>query len=212
MSCNAHNHPPDCNCGWGGIYHHAYNFKNALLWPLPPKSFINPNAICPVCSASVFFYRDPNGGRVYFDSLGKPWPKHPCTARDASQEVPSSLYWKAIDALNSTRIKLPPFSILLGTKKEMDQWRMNMFQELIKKYKLRALAALWVLDLPPAALEVNDIDFNHVKWKPTLKIAQSIQKYFNNRKPSKTELFSLNLAQFLIEQENKKTNFSYGQR
>jgi hypothetical protein len=27
----------------------------------------------------VFFYQSPYGGRVFFDSLGPPWPKHPCT-------------------------------------------------------------------------------------------------------------------------------------
>jgi hypothetical protein len=27
----------------------------------------------------VFFYQSPYGGRVFFDELGPPWPKHPCT-------------------------------------------------------------------------------------------------------------------------------------
>jgi hypothetical protein len=43
------------------------------------ESFTIPNARCPVCFASVFFYRSPEGGRVFFDELGPPWPKHPCT-------------------------------------------------------------------------------------------------------------------------------------
>lgn len=42
-------------------------------------SYVNPNATCPVCGKSVFYYRSPNGGRVFFDDLGWPWPKHPCT-------------------------------------------------------------------------------------------------------------------------------------
>ncbi|HEX3719666.1 MAG TPA: hypothetical protein VH595_17075 [Verrucomicrobiae bacterium] len=42
-------------------------------------SYINPNARCPVCGASVYFYQSPYGGRVFFDELGPPWPKHPCT-------------------------------------------------------------------------------------------------------------------------------------
>ncbi len=42
-------------------------------------SYVNPNARCPVCSASVYFYQSPYGGRVFFDELGPPWPKHPCT-------------------------------------------------------------------------------------------------------------------------------------
>ena len=41
--------------------------------------FIEPNASCPVCSAKVFYYQNANGSRVFFDELGWPWPKHPCT-------------------------------------------------------------------------------------------------------------------------------------
>ncbi|WP_426434064.1 hypothetical protein [Bradyrhizobium genosp. P] len=40
---------------------------------------MNPNAHCPVCGSSVFFYRSPYNGRVFFDDLGWPWPKHCCT-------------------------------------------------------------------------------------------------------------------------------------
>lgn len=42
-------------------------------------SYVNPNARCPVCDASVYFYQSPYGGRVFFDELGPPWRKHPCT-------------------------------------------------------------------------------------------------------------------------------------
>lgn len=41
--------------------------------------YINPNAECPVCGSEVFFYANAAGSRVYFDELGPPWPKHPCT-------------------------------------------------------------------------------------------------------------------------------------
>lgn len=40
---------------------------------------MNPNAKCPVCGEPVYYYESPNGGQVYFDELGSPWPKHPCT-------------------------------------------------------------------------------------------------------------------------------------
>jgi len=46
-----------------------------------PRSYLNPNAKCPVCGKSVFFYQSEHGGRVFFDDLGWPWPKHPCTDR-----------------------------------------------------------------------------------------------------------------------------------
>lgn len=41
--------------------------------------YVNPNAKCPVCGAGVFFYANEHGSRVFFDDLGPPWPKHPCT-------------------------------------------------------------------------------------------------------------------------------------
>lgn len=43
------------------------------------ETYTTPNAVCPVCGADVFFYQSPYGGRVFFDELGPPWPKYPCT-------------------------------------------------------------------------------------------------------------------------------------
>lgn len=43
------------------------------------ESYLDPNARCPVCGAPVFFYRSTYNGRVFFDDVGWPWPKHPCT-------------------------------------------------------------------------------------------------------------------------------------
>lgn len=90
--CNAWNHAPGCTCGWGGVGHlgirgpgtySQYATGSPYSW-VPPirhtfESFINPNARCPVCGEPVFFYQSPFGGRVFFDELGPPWPKHPCT-------------------------------------------------------------------------------------------------------------------------------------
>ena len=44
---------------------------------------VNPNARCPVCGDAVFSYANRHGSRVYFDELGHPWPKHPCTDNPA---------------------------------------------------------------------------------------------------------------------------------
>jgi hypothetical protein len=41
--------------------------------------FVVPNAKCPVCGESVYYYQNDAGSRVFFDELGWPWPKHPCT-------------------------------------------------------------------------------------------------------------------------------------
>lgn len=104
--CNAHNHSANCTCGFGGEGHLGRNFGSSVygvnqgvlqrsstnnsinngvqyhwLKPLTNifESYVNPNASCPICGAQVFFYMSPNGGRVFFDELGPPWPKHPCT-------------------------------------------------------------------------------------------------------------------------------------
>lgn len=37
--------------------------------------------LCPMCGQSVFFVRH-NGGSVWFDELGYPWPKHACFNND----------------------------------------------------------------------------------------------------------------------------------
>ncbi|MFA0612001.1 hypothetical protein [Vibrio sp. 10N.222.49.B4] len=43
------------------------------------EAYTIPNAQCPVCGALVFYYEHTNGSKVYFEELGPPWPKHPCT-------------------------------------------------------------------------------------------------------------------------------------
>jgi hypothetical protein len=39
---------------------------------------LEPNATCPVCGAQVYFWKSKAGSKVWFDALGRPWPKHPC--------------------------------------------------------------------------------------------------------------------------------------
>lgn len=96
MGCNAFNHPKDCNCGWGGVWYgtkpEAPKLRKAHKPDPKPAQAIGsrlagndyysltiPNARCPVCGVSVFFYQNSHGSRVFFDHLGHPWPKHPCT-------------------------------------------------------------------------------------------------------------------------------------
>lgn len=92
--CNAWNHSTDCTCGWGGDGHRGMSTggwarstvrtvdpRRATLADRPFANSDTPNAYCPVCGAAVYFYQSPAGGRVFFDHLGHPWPKHPCTDR-----------------------------------------------------------------------------------------------------------------------------------
>lgn len=89
------NHYPDCTCGWclsqGSHSFSKEQLRNAMrvrdastllkrnLANSFTACFVNPNARCPVCFEPVFFYANEFGSRVYFDDLGPPWPKHPCT-------------------------------------------------------------------------------------------------------------------------------------
>lgn len=98
MGCNGWNHASDCQCGWGGDTS-AYRTYSSEVWRIAPPdglewcfdrkpsfdTYTNPNARCPVCGEAVFFYQSPYGGRVFFDELGPPWPKHPCTDNSLSQ-------------------------------------------------------------------------------------------------------------------------------
>ena len=52
-------------------------FPAPVLWRRVPTG---PNANCPVCGARFWFFRNRRGGCAYFDSIGVPWPKHPCMA------------------------------------------------------------------------------------------------------------------------------------
>jgi hypothetical protein len=77
MACNAWNHPPNCDCGWGGVFY-GFEVKTERYYWQVSDSYTNPNATCPICRAKVFYYESPFGGKVYFDHMGPPWPKHPC--------------------------------------------------------------------------------------------------------------------------------------
>ena len=114
--CNAYRHPPDCTCGFGGEGHAGRRRAPARVDSRPVRSilqnfsyvprihpayesYINPNAKCPVCGATVFFYQSPDGGRVFFNELGPPWPKHPCTDNGS---VPASLHNYGADSVART--------------------------------------------------------------------------------------------------------------
>lgn len=85
--CNAWNHSSGCRCGWGGDGHLG---RGGGGWN--PRStweggydLSSPNAICPVCSAAVYFIRPRNGGCIWLDEMGPPWPKHACMVTQQSQ-------------------------------------------------------------------------------------------------------------------------------
>lgn len=76
--------PIHVNGGWCSGYD-----RGSRSQPAKPfrsfQSYVNPNARCPVCGEKVYFYQSPFGGRVFFDNLRWPWPKHSCTDNPRSQ-------------------------------------------------------------------------------------------------------------------------------
>lgn len=97
-----YNHYASCTCGWCrhengnsislGAALRAYEYESSLRILRDTGAersraacFVNPNASCPVCGAVVFFYQNAHGSRVFFDELGPPWPKHPCTDVSSKQ-------------------------------------------------------------------------------------------------------------------------------
>lgn len=122
--CNAWNHPPGCTCGWGGVGHlgrrgpgesaSSPSPSQSYFWWVPPihpayESYVNPNASCPVCGAPVFFYQSPYGGRVFFDELGPPWPKHPCTDNTS---IPNQV--RSTGNASSVTVSRPTYQWQLG--------------------------------------------------------------------------------------------------
>lgn len=64
---------------------------------------------CHVCGAGVFFVRH-NGGSVWFDDLGYPWPKHPCFDDDYY----GTLLRKALEDEHRKNAH-PVFGVVAGT-------------------------------------------------------------------------------------------------
>jgi len=76
--CNAWNHPPNCNCGWGGSNYVNPNVgrnKSLCATRIEPKTYTTP---CPWCGQDVYYHTNGYGDSVYFDSLGYPWQIHGC--------------------------------------------------------------------------------------------------------------------------------------
>lgn len=101
-SMPGYNHNLSCTCGWcvKGRMRRSQRDAFERLFPARDAThllqqhrvrsriacYVNPNARCPVCDQPVFYYANAAGSRVFFDDLGPPWPKHPCTDRQGSME------------------------------------------------------------------------------------------------------------------------------
>jgi len=78
--CNAANHLPWCQCGFGGDTGGGFRLPlplpQRIVWQDRETDFSR-QTTCPECGSKVYFVRH-NGGSVWFDELRPPWPKHGC--------------------------------------------------------------------------------------------------------------------------------------
>ena len=58
---------------------------------------------CPKCGGAVIFLRS-NGGSVWLESLGWPWPKHPCFEYDAATRSKNPILFNQTDALKTGKL------------------------------------------------------------------------------------------------------------
>lgn len=154
--CNAWNHPPGCPCPWGGGGASGRNpfgngsYRNNFSFHIPKyelhkysvfsrvvsfRSYVNPNATCPICGASVFFYQSPYGGRVFFDELGPPWPKHPCTnsSFDSTRSRTSSAnsIRASIQMTGEKVLRLDVDRLPVNTPIEASHWKRSIWSPLV---------------------------------------------------------------------------------
>lgn len=93
--CNAHNHSADCTCGFGGEVHHGSVSGIGSVARTDSCNYIYSKRFEDVCYSTkcpingcepVWFIRH-NGGSVWVDALGWPWPKHGCFEGSLSDET-----------------------------------------------------------------------------------------------------------------------------
>ena len=119
MSSRGHNHPGYCTCRFcqpRNLTKESHLTSDLISVVGTRHSYTIPIA-CPICGDAVFLYQSEHGGRVFFDELGPPWPKHPCTdgARAVlstasiatDQSLPTKLYsWQRAGWLPITEVKI----------------------------------------------------------------------------------------------------------
>ncbi|WP_297810236.1 hypothetical protein [uncultured Methylophaga sp.] len=137
--CNAKNHHPNCNGGFGGYggIRFRYTAQDDLFTSHPRgipalrisnNSYNTPNSRCPVCREPVFYYQNEFGSKVFFDELGPPWSKHWCTSSGLflpqqvvgstpKKSTSTSEGWFPVPLLEAGKISNNAYAGLLKVKK-----------------------------------------------------------------------------------------------
>lgn len=127
-------------------------------------SYVNPNARCPVCGERVHFYQSPYGGRVFFDDVGWPWPKHPCTDNPRSQS-------ETFERLNETAHK----SFVSNAGEPLDLYSLSMTTEgeglvLLEFRRIDHRLTVFRIVLTNGQLTANDITVEDLQKAPAFVI------------------------------------------
>lgn len=116
--CNAYNHPPGCRCGWGGDGH--LGISSNYHSHIDSTSDYCRLCLCPHCKQPVFFIRH-NGGSVWVDELGPPWPKHPCFEQNTNENCKFSSWANEVN-------EIPDQSLALVMRREANSTREVMLE------------------------------------------------------------------------------------
>jgi hypothetical protein len=100
-------------------------YHNANIYPVEQTIFSNftiPNASCPLCGDSVFYYENSSGSKVWFDELGPPWLIHDCFELDASTKITSCMSEnnEGISVNSSDVLNLNSEELILESGKPID--------------------------------------------------------------------------------------------
>lgn len=184
-------------------------------WANDPShdTYTIPNARCPVCGDSVFFYQSPFGGRVFFDELGPPWPKHGCTDSQAASFGRDPI--------------LPPWRDR-EPRSQGGKWR-PLFGELVRKsgfdfVTAKSDALEFVLALPentmgeaPIFWRANSkdaamIDVSTVTWSGTKVIEKKIAGRLFSRIPNVTAEAIRQIVDWASAEQHVLEVYLYGRR
>ncbi|MFT3810650.1 MAG: hypothetical protein QM698_12090 [Micropepsaceae bacterium] len=171
-----YNHYPDCGCGWcvkdrlseaTSIFDQAT--RNQPTWSVESgfDAYTIPNAKCPVCGDPVFFYQSPNGGRVFFDELGPPWPKHPCTDNYVRPRRSPAEQTQAAIGPQWRRDGWVPIQIGEVNNVWSEEWRLVRIRRVgSQKWLTRVVprAASPDSSMPALMKPINDLGVGQVSW------------------------------------------------
>jgi hypothetical protein len=119
--CNAFGHLRSCRCGWGhpGEIRYTNDYPTQQRSELldfaanlyrETSSITKSNYKCKWCGEKVFYFQSNNGGKVLFDSLGKPWPIHDCLGIKYERKK-SKLKISPIEWVQLTQLRIAPSNI-----------------------------------------------------------------------------------------------------